>query len=252
MRTTEDFRRRYHQAELLVLDGLDQLRDKPWAQEEFWHVLDVLAAEGATVVLAATDYPDSAFLPPLVERLQGGTVLPVLLPGPEVRRRFLKELASAFRLDLPEAALDNAARDLPVSVPKLYGAFAQMYVEASAQGVKADAAYLAAFLRTRSDSGKPGMEELAKRTARYFSLKLSDLRGKSRSKAVATARSVAVYLIRRQTRLSVQEIARYFGNRDPSTIRYLIERVRDELADDPALRDHLYRLEEGRGGRNTG
>lgn len=240
-RTIDDFRRRYRSATLLVIDDLNELTDKPWAQDELQHTLDALNAEGGITVFSMSASPaeSARFSPSLTARLVGGTTLPVMLPGVAVRLRFLQDLASSFRLTLSEAALKSAAEKLPLSMPGLYGVFAQMYFEATASKTKIDAAFLNDFIRNRQESNRPTIDAIAKKTAKHFSLKLSDLRGKSRKKTVAAARSVAVYLARNQSGLSIAEIAKYFGNRDPSTIRHLVEKVQKELAEDPAQTNEL-------------
>jgi chromosomal replication initiator protein len=243
-RTTDDFRRRYRNATLLLIDDLDQLHNKPWAQEELRYTLDALSRNGGTAVLAMTGYPGEhgVFSEPLTSRLIGGTMIPVFLPGLAVRKHFLHELATAFRVSLPDAVLDSTAEVLSVSIPALYGTFAQIYFEAVAANTKIDTASWKLFLQNRLRTVRPDINVIAKRTAKHFSLKLADLRGSSRAKTVALARSIAVYLAWQQTGQQQKEIAKYFGNRDPATIRHMIERVKTGLSEDATLRDHLFRL----------
>jgi chromosomal replication initiator protein len=243
-RTTDDFRRRYRDAALLLIDDLDQLHDKLWAQEELRHTLDALSRNGGTAVLATTGYPgeDGVFSEALTARLIGGTTVPVFLPGLAVRKRFLRELAAAFRVSLPDSVLDSAAETLSVSIPALYGTFAQIYFEAVAADTKINTTSWKLFLQNRLQTVRPGVDVIAKRTAKHFSLKLTDLRGSSRAKTVALARSIAVYLAWQQTGQQQKEIAKYFGNRDPATIRHMIERIKTGLSKDATLRDHLFRL----------
>ncbi|MDR0608990.1 MAG: hypothetical protein LBG58_02675 [Planctomycetaceae bacterium] len=244
-RTTDDFRRRYRDAALLLIDDLDQLHDKPWAQEELRHTLDALSRNSGTAVFTTTNYPGEGgiFSEGLAARLIGGTTIPVFLPGLAVRKHFLRELAAAFRVSLPDSVLDSAAEVLPVSIPALYGTFAQIYFEAVAADIKIDTVSWKQFLQNRLQIVRPGVDVIAKRTAKHFSLKLADLRGSSRAKTVALARSIAVYLAWQQTGLQQKEIAKYFGNRDPATIRHMIERIKTGLSDDASIRDHLFRLE---------
>ncbi|MDR2439032.1 MAG: hypothetical protein LBE12_06655 [Planctomycetaceae bacterium] len=243
-RTTDDFRRQYRHADLLLIDDLDQLHDKPWAQDELRHTLDDLIRNGGTAVFTTTSHPGETniFSEALTARLIGGTTIPVFLPGLAVRKRFLHELATAFRISLPDSTLDSAAEVLSISIPALYGTFAQMYFEAVATDTKINTAYWELFLQNRLQTVRPGMDTIAKKTAKHFSLKLADLRGSSRSKTTALARSIAVYLVWRQTGQQKKEIAKYFGNRDPATIRHMIERIKIGLSQDITLRDHLFRL----------
>lgn len=246
-RTMDDFRHRYRGASLLVIDDIDRLSGKNGAQDELQYTLDSLAVEGGTAVLSAKRFPlldGKLFSTTLADRLFAGTTLSIFFPGEAVRTHFLVNLASSLRLELSESSLRTVARQLPLSIPALYGIVAGVFFEASSKRAKIDAVYMSRFLLNRSEIKRPTMEEVTRRTAKHFSLKVADLRGKSRKKSVALARSVAVYLVRRLTGVETKEIATYFGGRDPSTIRHLIERIRDDVLHDVVLRDHLFRLEE--------
>jgi chromosomal replication initiator protein len=248
-KTTDVFRRQYRRAALLLIDDIEQLYDKPPVLVELRHTLDELIKNGGTVILTANSLPGESDLgknfscsEDLVARIIGGTTLPIFLPGEAVRRRFLREIAVAFRIPLSEAVLQTVARELPVSLPQLYGMVAQMYFEATADNIKIDSAHWLRFLKRRQCVCEISVADIAKQTAKYFSLKLSDLKGDSRSKNIVLARSIAVYLTRCRTRLQLKEIGKFFGKRDPSTIRHLLEKIQNEIAADPMLRDHLFRL----------
>jgi chromosomal replication initiator protein len=245
--TTDIFRQRYRRAKLLLLDDLEQLLGKSSAQAELRLLLDDFAG---IIVLTAQTLPadmetgkTNIFSEDLAERIQGGTTIPIFLPGEAVRRRFLQDLASALRIPFSEPLLNGAAKALTGTIPQLYAAVAQKYVEAKSANEPLEAAFWQQFSQKRKSNNTPDMMDIAKRTATYFSLKLGDIRGDSRSKTVALARSIAVYLARSQLRLSFKEIGHFFGKRDPSTVRHLFEKVERNLQTDTELCDHLFRLE---------
>lgn len=244
-RTSDDFRRRFRGVAMLLLDDLEQLRGKPAAQEELRYTLDALSRRGGTAVLSSRLSPGdgTVLIDALRARFLGGTTIPILLPGKAVRKRFLAELVAAFRISLPDSALEDAAEQLNVSLPTLHGIVSQLYFETTAEKGAVNIAAWKRFLRKRSEANRPSIAGIVKQTARHFALKPADLRGISRNKTVALARSVAVYLTRQRTGLAYKDIAKYFGNRDPSTIRHLARRIQEELPNDPGLRDHLFRLE---------
>ena len=243
-RTVDDFRRRYREASLLLIDDLGTIAEKPGAQEELLFTTDFLMANNRTVVFGDSRFPGECgrYSERLTVRLLGGTTIPVSLPGAAVRLRFLQELTAAFRVALPTAALEFAARELRLSLPALHGLLAQMFFEARVNGTKVDAAFIKNYLMDRIDVDRPTIAEIAKRTARHFSLKLADLRGRSRSKTVSQARAVAVYLAREQTGLSLKEIGKYFDGRDHTTIQHLADSTEVALATDELLRDAVLRL----------
>ncbi len=246
-RTVEEFRGRYRRAALLLLDDLEELAGKTHATVELLHTLDSLSQQGGIAVFAGSVFPGDeplstaqGFSEPLLARLVGGITLPVFLPGLAVRRRFLSELAPALSVTLSETALELLAQRLPLSLPGIYGTLAQIVFETSA--TKLDRATIKRFLDRTKTENNPQIAQIAKRVAKHFALKLADLKGESRNRGVVLARAVAVYLTKQQTVLQNTDIARYFGNRDPSTIRHLIHKIEQDLPRDVTLRDHLYRI----------
>jgi len=251
-RTADAFRQHFRRAKLLLLDDIEQLLGKSAAQAELRLLLDDFS--GIIVFTAQTLPADmetgkaNSFSEDLAERIQGGTTIPIFPPGEAVRRRFLRDLASALRIPFSEPLLKGAAKELTGTIPQLYAAVAQKYVEAKSTNEPLEAAFWQHFSkkklsRKRKSSNTQDMMDITKRTATYFSLKLGDLRGDSRSKTVSLARSIAVYLSRSQLRLSFKEIGHFFGKRDPSTVRHLFEKVQCNLQTDTELCDHLFRLE---------
>jgi len=249
-KTTDEFRRRYHRAKLILLDDLEQLFGKPAAQMELRLLLDAFAKEeGVIVVTAQTLLADrdtkktENFSEDLTARLQGGTTISIALPGKAVRQRFLQNLALALQIPATETQLSTVATELTGTIPQLYAAVVQKYMEAKGANEPVSATFWQQFSRKQQTYHSQDIADIAKRTAAYFSLKLSDLKGKSRSKTIALARSLAVYLIKTQTPLTFKDIGHFFGKRDPSTVRHLVEKVQRELQSSPELRDHLFRLE---------
>ena len=249
-RTTEEFRRRYYQAKLLLLDDLEHLLSKPVVQTELRLLLDTFTYEEGVIVMTSQTLPDDMktgkmerLAAELAARIQGGTTIPIFPPGEAVRWRFLLDLASALRIPFTEPALNAAARELTGTIPQLYGAVAQKYVETKAANEPLDSTFWQRLSMRHKAHNTQDIADIAKRTAAFFSLKLGDLKGQSRCKTVALARSLAVYLTKTHLRLTFKEIGRFFGKRDPSTVRHMFEKVRDNLHTDLVLRDHLFRLE---------
>jgi chromosomal replication initiator protein len=234
---------------LFLLDDLEQLLDKPAAQMELRLLLDSFAAEDGIVVMTSQTLPcelptgkAEPLLADLAVRIQGGTTIPLFPPGEAVRRRFIYDVASALRIPFTESALNTAAKELTGTIPQLYGTIVQKYVEAKAANVPLEPSFWQQFSKRQSSTDTQSLTDIAKRTATYFSLKLVDLKGEKRHKTIALARSIAVYLARTQLRLTFKEIGRFFGKRDPSTVRHLFDSVQSNLRTDPVLRDHLFRL----------
>lgn len=245
-RTTTDFRHRYRNAEFFVLDDLDSLREKEVAQEEFFFVFDELLSDGKTVLLSLPTFPGDrpGFSERLLARLLGGTLIPLAMPTVVTRRYFLSELAGALRFSVSESLLEYAAKELTVSLPTLYGIFVQMTFELRAEKKIPDiTAAGKAFLRKQIKGLAPSIDSIAKRTAKHFNIKLSEIKGDKRNLTIAKVRNIAVYLSRELTGKSFKEIGEYFGGRDPSTIRHLVSCIAEQMRTNPTLRNELLRLQ---------
>jgi len=250
-RSTELFRQRYRQAKLILLDDLEQLFGKPNAQTELRLLLDSFTG---TIVITAQTLPGDAetskkgtFSAELAVRIQGGTAIPIAPPGEAVRARFLRDLASALRIPFTEPQINTAAKELTGTISQLYAAVAQKYVEAKSANEPLTLHFWQQFSQKQKSNSTQELTDIAKRTAAYFSVKLGDLKGQSRCKTIALARSLAVYLARSQLRLSFKDIGHFFGKRDSSTVRHLFEKVHHNMETDTVLRDHVFRLEQPAG-----
>lgn len=243
---TDELRNRYRKAALLVLEDVDRLAGKNEAQEELVHTVDALLAGGRRMVVTAAAAPARlpGIAPGLQSRLISGLTVPLAPPGPAARLAILQRLAQMRKIKLPQPAAEILAAGLTAMVPGLVAAMVQLEVPARLLGGTVDAAAAEAFLARRNGSRQAGVGEIASATARLFSLKLSELRGPSRRQAVATARAVAMYLARQLGGRSLQQIGRYFGGRDHTTVMYGCRKIEDMMEHDPAIRRAVQQLRE--------
>ncbi len=234
--------------DLLVIEDVDALAGKPLAQQELVRLFDDAATSGAqfffTSRLPLGEIDDC--LASLRSRLMGGLTVPLTPPAAPTRLILLRELASVLQIDLVDDAAQLLAERLEVVVPLLRGAlFAAAAASRSGvqnQGGRINLVAAQRYLRSRQRPQIP-LRKIAAQTARYFLLKPSDLRGDSRRSGVVLARRVAMFLARRLTAKSFQQIGYYFGNRDHSTVLYNCRRAERLLQSDRSLHDAVSRLE---------
>lgn len=244
-KTTDDFGGRYRQAALLVLEDIQHLSGRDTAQEELIHVLDALADAQARVVVTSQVALGllSGLLPALQSRLMQGLAVPLALPSREARVAILQRLAMDRGVSVPDAVLEVLAEGLDGGVPDMVGAFGHLELAARSQRVPIDASLARQYLAQRTTERQPSLRDIALLTARHFSLKLADLRSSSRRRAVVTARGVAMYLARTLTANSLDEIGRYFGGRDHTTVAHGCRKTEELLATEPAIRMAVEQLQ---------
>lgn len=244
----DEFRLKYRTANLLVFEDLGMLATqkagKLSAQEEFVHTLDALLAEDRWVVVTASLAPAALpnLLPALRSRLTAGLAIPIAPPGPEARLAVLGQLAALKEIQLPEAAARVLAEGLIGTAPELAGALAQLAAPAQSGGAPLDLSAVKRYLAQRNRRLHPSLHEIALATARHFSLRLSDLKSPVRRRALVSARGVAVYLARHYAGASLQEIGRYFGGRDHSTVMHSCRRTEELAESDPTIHEAVERL----------
>ncbi|HQU43620.1 MAG TPA: DnaA/Hda family protein [Pirellulales bacterium] len=237
----------FRSADLFVLEDLLYLSTKPPAQAQLLHALDALADRGSLAIVTSRLAPHelSNFLSGLVSRLSTGLVVPLVPPEPDARRQILSSLCEARSLNLGDGALRLLARSLALSAPELSGVLANLELAAKSAGKQIDDAFVAAYLGQRVAARQPPLRAIASHTARYFALRVAELRSPSRRRGVVMARDVAMYLARQLTGKSLKQIGEYFGGRDHTTVLHGCRKTEDLMRTDAATFDAVLELRQG-------
>ncbi|MBN2475970.1 MAG: AAA family ATPase [Pirellulales bacterium] len=242
----DEFRSRYRGASLLVFEDADQLAGNLPAQEELIHTMDaIVAAERQLLVTLRADAGRlEQILPSLRSRLGCGLSVDICPPGVAARAAILPQLANFYGVALSKPATRTLAEGLAGIVPELNRVVAQLAADArfGEQPLGPDAARR--HLNGHNTPPRPALREIASATARYFSVRLSELRSPSRARAAVTARGVAMYLARHLTKQSLQQIGQYFAGRDHTTVMHGCRRTESLLKTDPAIRLAVHRLQQ--------
>ncbi|MCE5267884.1 MAG: hypothetical protein LLG00_08355 [Planctomycetaceae bacterium] len=255
----DEFRAKYRGAAMLVIEDLGQLATprsgKLSAQEELIHTLDALVGAGRWVVVTSSAPPWElpGIVPMLQSRLSGGLAVRLSPPGPETRLALLQRLASQRDIELPESVAQLLADGLTGTARELAGALLNLAIGGDPLGgptgqegasgsraldLTAARQYLAGGRRER----EPTLHEIALATARHFSLRLSELKSSSRRRALVAARGVAVCLARDAGGHRLEEIGRYFGGRDHTTVLHNYRTTKELIATEPATRTAFEQL----------
>ncbi len=239
-----EFRAKYRECSLFTLEDIEALSSRSAAQVELIHTIDALSARGTQVILTASAPPARLrqLHPTLTSRLGGGLVVTLSLPGVEVRTMLLQQWARLRHIKLSETAAQILAEGMNGPVPELGAAFAELESSTRLEGTAIDAEAARSYVRRRNAAREPPLSAIAARTARYFSLRLADLRGASRRRAVVTARNVAMYLARSLTSHSLEQIGRYFGRRDHTTVLHGCRKAGTLLKIDPVVQEAVRHL----------
>jgi chromosomal replication initiator protein len=247
--TMAEFRSRFRTCDLLVIDDIHFLSKRDQTQEEFFHTFNALYQAGRQIVLSSDAAPSD--IPDLEERLTSrfscGLVARIDRPCYETRVSIVKSKARIHELDLPDDVPAYIAAKIDSNIRELEGALTKIRGFAMATGapITLDLAKQAlADSSTASASGQPTVQMIIEEVSRFFDVKLTDLLSKRRHKSIALPRQVCMWLARKHTRFSLEEIGGYFGGRDHTTVMHAIRTINSKRGGDAKLSADVSRVEE--------
>ena len=240
------FRDKYRNVNVLVVDDIHLLANKERTQEEFFHTFNTLYNAGAQIVLSSDSPPVE--IPTLQERLVSrfswGLVTHLEPPCYETRVAILKRKSRERGRELPDDLARFLAERIETNVRELEGAVNKLLGFSGLSGQELSLQLARQCLRElfTLQRGQPSIDDILRAVTARYGVKLSDLQSRRRTNAVVVPRQVGMYLARRVTRMSLEEIGRYFGGRDHSTVLYAIEKVTRLSREDEAMRANLTEL----------
>jgi chromosomal replication initiator protein len=244
-----DFRNRFRTADVLVIDDIHFLSKHEQTQEEFFHTFNALYQVGKQIILSS-DAPPSE-IPDLEERLtsrfSAGLVARIERPCFETRVSIVKAKAALHGVELPDDVPSYVAAKIDTNIRELEGALTRIrgLAMATAQPISLELAKQALDGELASRSGHaPSLQSIIESVTRFYDVKLTDLLSKRRHKSIAMPRQVCMYLARKHTRFSLEEIGGYFGGRDHTTVMHAVRTIEEKAAADPKLKAEIDRIEQ--------
>jgi chromosomal replication initiator protein len=255
-RTAPEFRRRYRETDLLLIDDVHFLKGRKEAtQEEFFHTFNALYEAGRQIVLTS-DRPPSEIAgleARLISRFQWGMVADIGLPDFEHRVAILKQKAQLDRLELtiPDDVIHFIAEHVRSNVRELEGSIIKLLAYASLKhkDITVDVAREALRDKLRAiegleheSAGSLNIFTIQQAVAKEWGVTVDGLRSKTRTKTLTTPRQIAMYLTRELLSTQLVEIGNAFGGRDHSTVIHSLEKVQETITHDSDLRSRINRL----------
>jgi chromosomal replication initiator protein len=228
--------RRYRDVDVLLIDDIQFLEGKQSTQEEFFHTFNTLHNANKQIVISSDRPPKR--LTQLEDRLRNrfewGLITDVQPPDLETRIAILRKKAAAERLSAPPDVLEFIASRIQTNIRELEGALIRVTAFASLNRQEVDRTLAEIVLKDLiPEGGEPEVTAglIIAQTASYFGYSIEDLCGPSRTRALVTARQIAMYLCRELTQLSLPKIGQQFGGRDHTTVMNADRRIRKDLAE---------------------
>ena len=245
------FKELFRSVDVLMVDDVQFIAGKDSTQEEFFHTFNALVDQNRQIVISADRAPGEikGLEDRIASRLQCGLIVDLHPTDYELRLGILQTKAEFYRGQYPGLAiapgvLEFLAHRITTNVRVLEGALTRLFAFASLVGreITLDLAQDCLADILRASDRKVSIEEIQRRVAEHYNIRLSDMVGPKRLRAVARPRQVAMYLAKLLTTRSLPEIGRRFGGRDHTTILHGVKKIEELIATDSQLADDLTML----------
>ena len=240
---TVSFKEQFRSADVLMIDDVQFISGKDSTQEEFFHTFNALVDQGRQIVLSADKSPSDLeeIGDRLRSRLSSGLVADLHPTTFELRLGILDAKAEQLGVLVPQKVKEFLAHRITSNVRELEGALTRLSANVQLVGgdISLELAHTLLHDLLRAHDRRITMDEIQKRVAEHFQIRLSDMSSARRSRTVARPRQIAMYLSKQLTSRSLPEIGRAFGGRDHTTVIHAVRKVEELMKADVAFAEDV-------------
>lgn len=240
---TVSFKEQFRAVDVLMIDDVQFIAGKDATQEEFFHTFNALVDQGRQIVLSADKSPSNLeeIGDRLRSRLSSGLVADLHPTNFELRLGILDAKADSLGTEVPAKVKEFLAHKIASNVRELEGALTRLCAHAQLVGSSITLETAQDLLQDllRAHDRKLTMEEIQRRVAEHFKIRLSDMSSARRARVVARPRQVAMYLAKQLTSRSLPEIGRAFGGRDHTTVMHAVRKIEELCRGDQAFAEDV-------------
>lgn len=251
---TVEFRNKYRNVDILLIDDIQFLAGKERTQEEFFHTFNTLYEANKQIIISSDRPPKD--IPTLEDRLRSrfewGLITDMQSPDLETRIAILRKKAQLENLDVPDEVLNYIADKIQSNIRELEGALIRLVAYASFNRKEIDLSLAESVLKDIFPESKPRqvtVEIIQQVISDYFNIRPDELKAKKRTRNVSFPRQIAMFLTRELTDLSLSNIGDSYGGRDHTTVLHACDRISTEMELDPTLsqtvKDLVHRIKSG-------
>lgn len=245
-RDQAQFRQKYRSVNLLIIDDVQFLAGKEGTQDEFFHAFNEFVLSGRQVVLASDKHPRdlNRLRERLVSRFLGGMVVDIGLPDVETKMLIVKSKCEERGINLDAKVVERIARECVGGARELEGVLTNVlaHIRMTGSSTNTDDVLAAVFKNEKESVSNLNPKDVIGAVSRHFKVSVEDLRGSSRKSRLVFARQIAMYLLRQNLKLSLDEVGRALGDRDHSTVIYGVSKVDSVIKSDLSVRDEVLRV----------
>jgi chromosomal replication initiator protein len=242
-KSTMDFKEQFRSVDLLMIDDVQFISGKDSTQEEFFHTFNALVDQNRQIVISADKSPSD--LEGLEERMRSrlgwGLVADLHPTTYELRLGILQSKAEQGGIRIPQKVMEFLAHKIASNVRELEGALNRISAQVQLVGreITLESAQEVLHDLLRANERRVTIDEIQRRVAEHFNIKLSEMMSDRRARVVARPRQVAMYLAKQLTTRSLPEIGRKFGGRDHTTVMHAVRKIEELTVSDRALAEDV-------------
>jgi chromosomal replication initiator protein len=242
-----EFKRKYREIDVLLVDDIQFMEGKEGLQEEFFHTFNQLHAANRQIVLSS-DRPPRAIATledRLRSRFEWGLITDIQPPDLETRLAIVRKKAEREPTHIPDEVLEFIATNIVNNIRELEGALIRVSAFASLNRQALTAELAATVLGDILSDREPRpitAQTILEATAKMFGFTVDELRGKSRRRPLVTARQIGMYVCREMTDLSYPAIAREYGGRDHTTVIHAVDKITNLMGERRQIFDQVSEL----------
>lgn len=240
-----NFNRRYREVDVLLIDDIQFLGGKEATLEQFFHTFNALYQANKRIVIASDVAPKNlrGFESRLISRFESGLTVDIKPPDLETRIAILRMMASMNGSNVPSDVLDLIAERFTENIRELEGALTRVTAVASLSNQPVSKALAEQALQDFFASDiEVRPTDIIGQVAQYFHMTFDEMVGRSRTKNVALARQIAMYLAREMTSMSLVDIGEVFGGRDHTTVMHAYTRISGEMQEKQEIYNYVMEL----------
>ncbi|MCD8256552.1 MAG: chromosomal replication initiator protein DnaA, partial [Oscillospiraceae bacterium] len=237
--TAEEFRQKYRNVDLFLVDDIQFIAGKESTQEEFFHTFNSIYESGHQIVLTS-DRPPIAMAQlddRLRTRFEGGLMADIQPPDVEMRMAIIRDKAGHMGMNLSSEVVEYISEKVTSNIRQIEGVVKRLtaYRDVTGNAITKSTVEKAISDVVHTGTYIPTPEDIIKETALYYQISVEEIKGQRRSKNIAMARHISIYLIRELTNLSLKDIGAYYEDRNHSTILSSIKKIEKDIKTDQEI-----------------
>ena len=241
----EPFRKKYRAVDALFIDDIQFIKGKETTQEEFFHTFNDLINSGKQIVITSDRPPKEieGLDDRIKTRFESGLIADIQPPEIEIRTAIIENKATECGLKLSPSIVNYIAEKIKNNIRQLEGAVTKIAAVKNLHGIEPTMGNIQQLLKDLSNDDKPvskTVDEIIEYVADFYDVTSEDIKSEKRNSSIILARSVAMYVVREITNLSLESVGAYFGGKKHSTVKHSIDKLELNIKSDIKLRTSVF------------